>query len=238
MPSVWTRSGVPASVVERLADADAFRSIGLDRRAALWAVKGLGGGAVSTGKRHASSNKPLLTRPETGDLFDEPSVVLPATTLGEHVVQDYTSISLSLKAHPISFFRDELADRGIISSAEHWDERLKGRYVQVAGLVLVRQQPGTAKGVIFLTLEDETGIINIVVWPKVFAKNRRTVMTAQFLEVRGRMEREGLVIHVIADQLIDLTPRLRTLGTGEAQLPKIEKEYREGSWKPKSRDFH
>ena len=234
IPSVWTRSGVPASVVERLADADAFRSIGLDRRAALWAVKGLGGGAVSTGKRHASSNKPLLTRPETGDLFNEPSVVLPATTLGEHVVQDYTSISLSLKAHPISFFRDELADRGIISSAEHWDERLKGRYVQVAGLVLVRQQPGTAKGVIFLTLEDETGVINIVVWPKVFAKNRRTVMTAQFLEVRGRMEREGLVIHVIADQLIDLTPRLRTLGTGEAQLPKIEKEYREGSWKPKS----
>ena len=102
----------------------------------------------------------------------------------------------------------------------------------------MRQQPGTAKGVIFLTLEDETGVINIVVWPKVFAKNRRTVMTAQFLEVRGRIEREGLVIHVIADQLIDLTPRLRTLGTGEAQLPKIEKEHREGSWKPKSRDFH
>jgi error-prone DNA polymerase len=238
IPSVWARSDVPTSVVERLADADAFRSIGLDRRAALWAVKGLGGGAISTGKRHASSNKPLLTRPETGDLFNEPSVILPATTLGEHVVQDYTSISLSLKAHPISFFLDELTERGIISSAEHWDERLKGRYVRVAGLVLVRQQPGTAKGVIFLTLEDETGVINIVVWPKVFAKNRRTVMTAQFLEVRGRIEREGLVIHVIADQLIDLTPRLRTLDTDEAQLPKIEKEHREGSWKPKSRDFH
>jgi error-prone DNA polymerase len=101
IPSVWARSDVPTSVVERLADADAFRSIGLDRRAALWAVKGLGGGAISTGKRHASSNKPLLTRPETGDLFNEPSVILPATTLGEHVVQDYTSISLSLKAHPI-----------------------------------------------------------------------------------------------------------------------------------------
>jgi error-prone DNA polymerase len=238
IPSVWTRSGVPASVIERLADADAFRSIGLDRRAALWAVKGLGGGAISTGKRHASSNKPLLMRPETGDLFDEASVTLPVTTLGEHVVQDHASISLSLKAHPISFFRDELARRGIISSAEHWDERLKGRYIRVAGLVLVRQQPGTAKGVIFITLEDETGVVNIVVWPKIFARNRRVVMTAQFLEVRGRIEREGLVIHVIADQLIDLTPRLRALGVSEAQLPKIEKEYREGSWNPKSRDFH
>jgi error-prone DNA polymerase len=238
LPSLWMRSGVPTSVVERLADADAFRSIGLDRRAALWAVKGLGGGAITKGRRHASSNNPLLTRPEMGDLFDEASVSLPDTTLGEHVVQDYASISLSLKAHPISFFREELAERGVISSTEHWDERFKGRYVRVAGLVLVRQQPGTAKGVIFITLEDETGIVNVVVWPKVFARNRRTVMTAQFLEVRGRIEREGLVIHVIADQLIDLTPRLRTLGTGEAQLPKIEKEHREGSWKPKSRDFH
>jgi error-prone DNA polymerase len=235
--SMWARSGVPMSVVERLADADAFRSIGLDRREALWAVKGLGGGSITKGKRHAQS-KPLLMRPEMGDLFDEVSVALPATTLGEHVVQDYASISLSLKAHPISFFRDELSERGVISSAEHWNEGPKGRYVRVAGLVLVRQQPGTAKGVIFITLEDETGIVNIVVWPKVFARNRHTVMTAQFLEVRGRIEREGLVIHVIADQLIDLTPRLRRLGAGAGQLPTIEKEHREGSWSPKSRDFH
>jgi error-prone DNA polymerase len=104
--------------------------------------------------------------------------------------------------------------------------------------VLVRQQPGTAKGVIFITLEDETGIINIVVWPKVFARNRRTVMTAQFLEVRGKIEREGLVIHVIAEELIDLTPKLRALGDGTAGLPKTDKDVREGSWKPKSRDFH
>jgi error-prone DNA polymerase len=145
---------------------------------------------------------------------------------------------LSLKAHPISFFRDELTERGVISSTKHWDESLKARSVRVAGLVLVRQQPGTAKGVIFLTLEDESGIINIVVWPKVFARNRRIVMTAQFLEVWGRIEREGLVIHVIADRLIDLTPRLRSLGAGEVLVPKLEKEHREGSWKPKSRDFH
>jgi error-prone DNA polymerase len=139
---------------------------------------------------------------------------------------------------PVAFFRDQLSEEGVISSAKHWDERLKGKYVRVAGLVLVRQQPGTAKGVIFITLEDEAGIINVVVWPKVFAKNRRTVMTAQFLEVRGKIEREGLVIHVIANELIDRSEQLRALGSGEAELPRLEKEHREGSWKPKSRDFH
>ena len=147
-----------------------------------------------------------------GDLFDEPAVALPEMTLGEHVVQDYSSLALSLKAHPIAFFREELTRQGVITSAQHWDERLKGRYVRVAGLVLVRQQPGTAKGVIFITLEDETGIINMVVWPKVFARNRRTVMSAQFLEVRGKIERDGLVIHVIASELIDRTTELRALG--------------------------
>ena len=104
--------------------------------------------------------------------------------------------------------------------------------------MLVRQQPGSAKGVIFITLEDESGIINVVVWPKVFARNRRTVMTAQFLEVSGKIEREGLVIHVIANELIDRSEQLRALGSGEAEMPKLEKEHREGSWKPKSRDFH
>ncbi len=237
--SVWMRSGVPVSVVERLADADAFRSIGLDRRQALWAVKGLSGGTLQArAKRAIASKDSLMTWSGTGDLFDEKPVALPQTTLGEHVVHDYSSISLSLKAHPVAFFRDELANRGVITSAEHWDERQKGRYARVAGLVLVRQQPGTAKGVIFITLEDETGIVNVVVWPKVFAKNRRTVMTSQFLEVRGRIEREGLVIHVIANELIDLSDRLRALGEGEAQLPNLEKVHREGSWKPRSRDFH
>src|SRR6185503_13333077 len=132
-------------------------------------------------------------------------VSLPKTTLGEHVVHDYSSIALSLKAHPISFFRDELSQRGVISSAQHWERQRKGRYARVAGLVLVRQQPGTAKGVIFITLEDETGVVNVVVWPNVFARNRRIVMSAQFLEVRGKIERDGLVIHVIAEELIDLT---------------------------------
>ncbi len=239
IPSLWTRSGAPVGMLERLADADAFRSMRLDRRAALWAVKGLDGGALHTGpKRATSTHNPLMTWSGTGDLFDEKRVDLPETTLGEHVVHDYAAISLSLKAHPIAFFREELARRRVITSAAHWDDKLAGRRVTVAGLVLVRQRPGTAKGVIFLTLEDETGIVNIVVWPKVFERNRRVVMTAQFLQVRGKIEREGLVIHVVADQLVDLSDELRALGDGTAGMPKTDKEVREGSWKPKSRDFH
>ena len=173
-----------------------------------------------------------------GGLFDEAGVDLPETTLGEHVVHDYAALSLSLKAHPISFFREDLARRRAITSVEHWDERLAGNRVSVAGLVLVRQRPGTAKGVIFITLEDETGIVNVVVWPKVFEKNRRTVMTAQFLLVRGKIEREGLVIHVVADELIDLSHELKRLGDGTAGMPRTDRDMREGSWKPKSRDFH
>ena len=237
--SVWVRSGAPVSVLERLANADAFRSMGLDRRAALWAVKGLAGGALQAGpKRATSSLAPILTRGHTGDLFAEPRVDLPATTLGEHVVEDYAAIGLSLKAHPVAFFREDLKRRGVITSEAHWQDRLAGKRVTVAGLVLVRQRPGTAKGVIFLTLEDETGIVNVVVWPKVFERNRRIVMTAQFLQVRGKIEREGLVIHVVADELIDLTHELKRLGDGTAGMPKTDKEVREGSWKPKSRDFH
>jgi error-prone DNA polymerase len=251
MASLWTRSGAPVSLLERLADADAFRSLGCDRRTALWAVKGLGGGwagAKAHPPRATSADTPLLTtRASTtthtlggaaGDLFDEPRVDLPETTLGEHVALDYAALSLSLKAHPISFFREGLARRRAITSAQHWNERLAGRRVSVAGLVLVRQRPGTAKGVIFLTLEDETGIVNVVVWPKVFEKNRRTVMTAQFLLVRGKIEREGLVIHVVADELIDLSDELKRLGDGTAGMPSTDRDLNGGSWKPKSRDFH
>jgi error-prone DNA polymerase len=237
--SLWTRSGAPASLIERLANADAFRSMRLDRRAALWAVKGLDGGALQAGGKGATAaDAPLTAWPGTGDLFAEPPVALPHTTLGEHVVHDYASISLSLKAHPIAFFRDDLARRGVLTSAAHWNEALAGRRVAVAGLVLVRQRPGTAKGVIFITLEDETGIVNVVVWPKVFEKNRRTVMAAQFLKVHGRIEREGLVIHVVADRLIDRSTELTRLGDGTAGMPRSDREVREGSWKPKSRDFH
>jgi error-prone DNA polymerase len=241
--AVWLRSGVPVGVLERLADADAFRSTGLDRRAALWAVKGLDGGALHLHARRATAAaSPILNWPGSADLFDERPVALPSASLGEHVVADYAALGLSLKAHPVAFFRAELSARCILTAARHWDERLAGRRVAVAGLVLVRQRPGTAKGVIFLTLEDETGIVNVVVWPKVFENNRRVLMTAQFLAVRGKIEREGLVIHVVAEELIDLTGELHRLGDGTAAMPSPTREHREGSWSPpwtpRSRDFH
>lgn len=239
LASLWKRSSVPLSVLERLADADVFRSLKLDRRQALWAVKGLDGGTGQT-MAHSSVSQaaPLFAASESDDLFIEPAVDLLPMTLGEHVVHDYSAISLSLKAHPCAFFRDELKRRGIVTSAEHWNDRLTGRRVNVAGLVLVRQRPGTAKGVIFVTLEDETGIVNCVVWPKIFERFRRVVMTAQFLMVRGRIQREGLVSHVVAEDIVDLSAMLRTLGEGTATLAHTTREPKEGSWTPKSRDFH
>src|SRR5262249_59297213 len=129
----------------------AFRSIGLDRRAALWAVKGLPGGALHTRPTRIAAMAPsLLTHGKNGDLFAEPSVALPTITLGEHVVEDYAAISLSLKAHPMAFFRQNLAGRGILTSAEHWDERLAGRRVTGAGFVPGRRGPRPAQDATFL----------------------------------------------------------------------------------------
>ncbi len=237
----WIQSGVSIATLERLAEADALRSLGLDRRAALWAVKGLEGGTQQNRAAQAtSSSRPLLTAARMGDLFDEAPVALPTMTLGEHVVEDYAAIGLSLKAHPCSFFRAELGARGVITSDEHRDESLKDRRVSVAGLVLVRQRPGTAKGVIFLTLEDETGIVNAVVWPDVFEANRRVVMNAQLLLVHGKIQREGIVIHVVAEEFVDLSAWLPRLAAGEAPAPSTLPLPLEppAARLLKSRDFH
>ena len=161
--------------------------------------------------------------------------------LCEHVVEDYVATGLSLKEHPVRFFRDRLAGLGAIRNAEHRSGDLpQNAMITVAGLVLVRQRPGTSKGVVFMTLEDETDIANIIVWPKVFEKNRRTVMTARFLAVRGRLQRAGLVIHVVAESFVDLSATLSSLRDGENFLPNLSSpSHGEGSWSPlKSRDFH
>jgi error-prone DNA polymerase len=196
---------------------------------------------------------PLLKPHLSDELFPEEAVALPAMTLSEHVVEDYIATGLSLKAHPVSFFRDRLAALGAVSNATLRSiphptlPRKRGRdregdaIVTVAGLVLIRQRPGTAKGVVFLTLEDETGAANVIVWPKVFAKNRRTVMTARFLAVRGRLQRSGLVIHVVAENFVDLSAALPWLREGgDLFSPKFS-----GGPLPvetpslvKSRDFH
>jgi error-prone DNA polymerase len=162
--------------------------------------------------------------------------------LCEHVVEDYVATGLSLKAHPVRFFRDHLTGLGAIRNAELGNEDLlQDSAVTVAGLVLIRQRPGTAKGVVFLTLEDETGVANIIVWPQAFAGNRRTVMTARFLAVRGRLQRAGLVIHVVAENFIDLSAALPWLREGgDLFSPKFSGgPLPDGDPMPlKSRDFH
>jgi error-prone DNA polymerase len=244
-------AGVSRFTIERLAEADAFRSLGLDRRAALWAARrldtiGIKRTAIKKIKKADQDPAaqadllPLLAPHASDELFPEPQVMLPAMPLCEHVAEDYVATGLSLKAHPISFFRDRLAKLGVIDNAEHRSDKLpQGSMVTVAGLVLIRQMPGTAKGVVFATLEDETDIANIIVWPKVFEKNRRTVMTARFLVVRGRLQRVGLVVHVVAQSFVDLSAELRRLrdgdlvaaGSSDAQSAQLD-------FPLKSRDFH
>jgi error-prone DNA polymerase len=199
---LWLRSGISRGGLERLAEADAFRSIGLDRRNALWEVRALD-------PLSAAERLPLFTT-TVDDLQKEEAVPLPLMLEGEHVVSDYRSLSLSLKAHPVSFLREELTARGIIEAGSLACLK-SGRRVTVAGLVLVRQRPGTASGVIFATLEDETGIANIIVWPKIFERYRSIVLGARLLSVSGRLQSEQNVIHIVAERLEDLTPLLSLL---------------------------
>ena len=207
-------AGISRFTIERLAEADAFRSLGLDRRAALWAARRLDmiGIRPPRGVAIADATLPLLTPHLSDELFPEESVALPAMGLSEHVVEDYVATGLSLKEHPVRFFRDRLTARGAIrNTALRGEDLTQDDIVTVAGLVLIRQRPGTSKGVVFMTLEDETDIANIIVWPKVFEKNRRTVMTARFLAVRGCLQRAGLVIHVVAERFMDLSAELPML---------------------------
>ena len=137
--------------------------------------------------------------------------------LGAHVVEDYRRLSLSLKAHPASFLRARLAARGILPS-ETLARVRNGERVTVAGLVLVRQRPGTAKGVIFMTLEDETGIANIIVWPKAFERMRAIVLGARLVAVSGKLQSEQGVIHIVAERMNDLTPMLGLLSEAGATI--------------------
>ncbi|WP_417432603.1 error-prone DNA polymerase [Hoeflea sp.] len=197
---LWMRSGLPRRAIEQLAEADCFRSIGLDRRDALWAVKALD--PLSSAER-----LPLFALADSHDLQKEPDVDLPPMPLGEQVINDYQSLSFSLKAHPMSFLRERLARNGCRPNSDLQDIR-SGRQVKVSGLVLVRQRPGSAKGVVFETIEDETGVANIIVWPKVFEKFRAIVLGSRCVGVRGKLQNEEGVIHVVAEYLEDLTPMM------------------------------
>ena len=232
-------AGISRFTIERLAEADAFRSLGHDRRAALWAARRLDVIGAHPPRRPdaATAEKalPLLTPHLSDELFLEETVALPAMPLCEHVVEDYVATGLSLKEHPVRFFRDRLTARGVMRNTELRGDGLRqDSMITVAGLVLVRQRPGTAKGVIFMTLEDETDIANIIVWPKAFEKNRRVVMTARFLAVRGRLQRAGLVIHVVAENFVDLSAELSSLRDGELHSAEFFPRTASGVWLPSS----
>jgi len=225
-PADFARAGVSQRALELLAEADAFASTGLKRRDALWAVKGLKGVAK------AESQAPLLA----GLPLFEDAVALPAMALPQQVAEDYRTTSLSLKSHPLRFFRPML-DRMSVIPAERLKGVRDGRKVSVAGLVLIRQRPGTAKGVVFVTLEDETGVANAVVWKDCFDVNRRTVMSASFLIVHGKVQAADGVIHVVAESFTDLSAELaRMKEDPEAPAPTVR--MRTSGRLQRSRDFH
>ncbi|WP_404367321.1 OB-fold nucleic acid binding domain-containing protein [Sphingomonas sp. MMS24-J45] len=232
---VWRRSGVSRGTLEKIAQADGFHGLGLDRRQALWAIKALG-----------EKPLPLFAATESPA---EPQVTLTALTAGREVVEDYRATQLSLRAHPVSFLRDTLDARRITRCGDL--RRTKdGTRVEVAGLILVRQRPGSAKGVVFVTLEDETGIANAILWPDRFEAQRRVVMGAAMLGITGRVQCESGTIHIIADRITDLTGLLRQIG--DLDLPNmtmpgdgathggtIDPRDRKPDWKPDSRtDYH
>ncbi len=235
--------GLPEAALEKLADADAFRSIGLDRRQALW--------EVSTRDRATA----LFTSHESGDA-KEKNITLPEMTLPEHVAHDYATTSLSLKAHPVSFVRQEL-DALHILSASALTTAKDGDLVKVAGLILVRQRPGTASGICFITIEDETGCANLVVFQNLFDKYRKEILQSKMLMVEGKLQIEGEVIHVIVQRCYNLSRLLRILVEGKEEnlsltplsradertapaspkKPAKEREILQGNIFPKGRNF-
>ncbi|MCE3289313.1 MAG: dnaE, partial [Caulobacter sp.] len=239
------RARLPARALELLAAADALGSLDLSRRGALWAARGL----------PRSAPLPLFAQAGVAEEDGPPPVSLPETSLSEAVVHDYESIRLSLKAHPAQFLRDRLARAGAIP-AVRVDSDPTGRRTAVAGVVLVRQRPGTAKGVCFITLEDETGVANVVVWPKVFEQFRPVIMGARMILVRGRLQRAEGVTHLVAESLEDWTWSLGLLSAqplrtapahgdeaasdspGRGQEENRMRHPRDVRILPKSRDFH
>jgi error-prone DNA polymerase len=196
------RAGCGHAALDRLAQADAFGSMQLGRRQSLWKVSALDG-----------RMPPLFLHSET-DLFEEPEVELPPTTLSQEVVKDYKMTGLTLRKHPLTFLRTGLQTRRVIT-AEQLKRTPNGRVVTVAGLVLFRQQPMTAKNTIFMTLEDETGAMNLIVWKHVHEKHRRAVYGAKLLGCRGVVQREGQVLHVVAGRVWDWSSDLNRLNSGE-----------------------
>jgi error-prone DNA polymerase len=206
---VWLRSGLDIGAIEKLAQADAFRSLGLDRRAALWAVRALD-------VRSAAEKLPLFDRSDLRLEDREPETRLPIMPPGEHVIHDYRSLGLSLKAHPVSFLRAGFERDGVTPNAL-LPSVPNGCSVTVAGLVLVRQRPGKGNA-IFLTLEDEEAIANIIVWARDFERFRPVVMGSRLIRVSGLLQSEKSVVHIVAHKMEDMSWRLGELSEKSAGM--------------------
>ena len=200
---LWLKSGASRATLEQLAEADALASLGLTRRQALWQVRAL-----------APKPLPLFSGQLDGEAIPEAEQVFSPMTEGQEVVEDYVSTRLSLRNHPMALLRD-----GLPGTLRHSALATAPRRVTVAGLVITRQRPGTASGVIFITLEDETGVCNVVVWNALYKRFRRAVLGARLMRVTGRLEREGQVIHLIAERIEDITGHLSALA---AHTPPID----------------
>jgi error-prone DNA polymerase len=210
---LWRRAGVPAAALVQLAEADAFRaSLKLARREALWAIKALRDEPLPLFT--AASAREAKTVPE----LHEPPVTLRPMTAGSEVVEDYGHVGLTLRSHPVSFLRGDLHRQHIVTCADAMQAR-DGCWLQTAGLVLVRQMPGSAKGVVFITIEDETGIANLVIWPKLYERQRPVILSAGMLAVHGRIQREGEVIHLVAHRVSDLSESLASVGGRDTTFP-------------------
>ncbi|MGS1018036.1 error-prone DNA polymerase [Allosphingosinicella humi] len=226
------RTGLPPRALRRLADADACRSIGLDRREALWEAR-----------RMPTGELPLFAAAKTRELAEEPDARLPSMPLAEHVVADYQTTRLSLKAHPMAFLRAQFRREGVLSCAEAGAAQ-NGARVRCAGVVLIRQRPGKGNA-IFITIEDETGIANILLWARRFERYRRAVMASRLMLVEGAVQRsrEG-VVHLMATRIIDRSVELDRLSESphadETPRPPVRshRHPRDVRILPKSRDFH
>ncbi|MFA4939490.1 error-prone DNA polymerase [Brevundimonas sp.] len=202
---LWRRASTPVGALTRLAEADAFLSaFGLQRREALWAIKALRDAPLPL---FAVVQDDGTTTPET----TEPALTLPVMPEGQEVVEDYSHVGLTLRDHPVTFVRDTLQSRHVMTCADASAMRDR-RLTRVAGLVLVRQKPGSAKGVMFITIEDETGVANLVIWPSLYEQQRRVVLSASLLVVDGKVQREGDVVHIVATRLYDGSELLASVG--------------------------
>ncbi|KTE16908.1 error-prone DNA polymerase [Sphingopyxis sp. H115] len=237
---VWRRAGVPRAAIERIAEADGFACLSEDRRQGLWKVRGLG-----------EAPMPLFAAADAREANFSPEGLEPPTALrpmteGREVVEDYRTLQLSLRAHPLSFLREELDAMGIVRCADLGSIR-DGRNIEVAGVILVRQRPGSAKGVLFVTIEDETGIANGILWPDRFDIYRRQVMAASMIAMRGRVQKEGEIIHIICDRITDHDAMLRQVGRSSLSIAPGRgdgarngggPDSREPALRVRSHDFH